>query len=88
LPEFPANYAYLPADFELYRDRQRTLPELKEWFEIARAEIAHFSERLFNHPHNYLEAIGAVYRPDPVYSPLLGFQSRLPQDVLEIAFGR
>ncbi len=88
LPEFPANYAYLPADFELYRDRQRTLPELKEWFEIARAEIAHFSERLFNHPHNYLEAIGAVYRPDPVYSPLLGFQSRLPQDVLEIAFVR
>jgi hypothetical protein len=93
LPGRPPAKSRLPAleraltdDFVRYRDRQRTLNERAEWLEFARGEISYFTERLFNHPLEHLEAIGAVYRPVSGYSRLKGFQSRLPQDVLEQAF--
>jgi hypothetical protein len=75
-------------DFQNFRDRERSLNERREWLEIARGEIAYFTERLFTQPSDYLEAIGATYNRVPGYSPLSGFPSRLPQDVLEDAFVR
>lgn len=86
LPRFDNGLAQLPQDFATYRDKHRTLNERCEWLEIARAEIAYFTERLYHHSSDHLEAIGAVYRHVSDYSPLKGYQSRMPQSVLEEAF--
>jgi hypothetical protein len=86
LPVFEGSYQGLPREFEIFRDSQRTLSQSRYLLEMARAEIAYFTERLFNHSSDHLEAIGAVYFPNPEHSPLKGFASRLPQHLLKRAF--
>jgi hypothetical protein len=86
----PQHLANLPEDkvkqFENFRDRTRSLNESKEVLEIAREEIAYFTERLFTKSPEELEAIGAVYNRDVEFSPLEGFAARLPTHLLEDAF--
>src|SRR4051794_1368744 len=69
-------------EFVRYWKGTNSIEQVREWSQIAEEEVAHFSERLYEHPHDHLQAIGAIYQTITGKSPLCAFPTRLPQEYL------